>query len=710
MSLIQNVYRRGGLYWWRRPISVGEQKLTVALSLRTADPNRARSIALKLGAAVEDFRMAYLERGSVVDQPTLKKIFGDAMRWQLDRILEGQADPLSSSDEARLLNKVSAEFWRNHAHRPSRRELPENEESEVLYQKRWVMDGHERFWRAYGASTSPSVEERPKLHFHERWTLDDHERLCDLGWTKQERLALRDMCDRYGDILVSSDQLARYCEEFGFAATSTNIERVRRVIFQARARACEEASRRLDGEDASSFEDWAAEAMLEEALSPPVTAPPPTIAVSTPAEAQPAQTAPATASPAAPPGRPKKLLMDALEECIAEHERLRAWDQSTSVQARTAVRLFDFACGGNAYIEDIEQQHVRRLGELFNSLPNRWGRTKEEAAGGIAASLRRAETMPPGELGLSQSTKVKHIGFIEQVLAHAVGDADFDENHGHRPAKPISFAKIRKGIGKNARKRDRDLRANWTKKEIERLLAAPIWFGAASLDRRFEEGPEVYHDAWYWLPVMFVLYGGRSAELVGLELTHVFEDEPIPRFLIDYTDLRRIKNAQSIRNLPIHPELIRLGFLDYVREMRALGHRMLFPEMYSPTSETFASTFYKSIFHHWRAWGFPEGTSWRHKVRGAWKDKDVHSFRGAATSLMKGKVPDSVRIDILGHEGEDTMSSVYDEEAALDVKFDALKLLSVLTQHIERKPLRLRPVERQKFGAKRGRPPKSEQG
>jgi hypothetical protein len=49
---------------------------------------------------------------------------------------------------------------------------------------------------------------------------------------------------------------------------------------------------------------------------------------------------------------------------------------------------------------------------------------------------------------------------------------------------------------------------------------------------------------------------------------------------------RRIKNPQSKRNIPIHPELIRLGFLDYVRKIKALGYKLLFPDLYFPSSRS----------------------------------------------------------------------------------------------------------------------------
>lgn len=232
-------------------------------------------------------------------------------------------------------------------------------------------------------------------------------------------------------------------------------------------------------------------------------------------------------------------------------------------------------------------------------------------------------------------------------------------------------------------------------------MSAPVWTGAAGVDDRLTAGNEIIHDAWYWLPLMLPLYGGRSSELAGLALAEVHERDAIPYFRIDYTEDRPLKNLQSVRRLPIHPELIRLGFIEYVAEIRKAGCTMLFPEMKSPDSESFASTFYKSIFGKWRDWAFPTGTDWRHRARGAWKDKDVHSFRGLATSMLKGRVSDSVRCDIFGHEGETETARTYDEEAELEVKLDALRLLTPLTEHILASlPIRIRPADRLRHGVR----------
>ncbi|MFW2853592.1 hypothetical protein ACM61V_17055 [Sphingomonas sp. TX0543] len=98
------------------------------------------------------------------------------------------------------------------------------------------------------------------------------------------------------------------------------------------------------------------------------------------------------------------------------------------------------------------------------------------------------------------------------------------------------------------------------------------------------------------------------------------------------------------------------------------------------------------------AWTF---LSKQHQVGGAWKDKDVYSFRRTATSMLKGVVPDSVRCNIFGHEGETEKARTFDDEADLSIKLEALKHLTPLTEHIPPVlPIRIRPANRLKFGGR----------
>lgn len=656
---LPNLRLRGGNYHWRRKITVAGTPVPLCLSLRTGHFARARAISDHLGVAVEGLRVAYGQFTGMSPQQ-LKRVFSDALRWQLRRIEQDQAGSAAASGDHATTNSLYAEAW--------------------------------DFLGRAGVEA--------------KWNLDEHARLIAAGWNPAQAKIIADIVfDLQTGGAVSGGQIQTYSEAFEIPVTRDNVVRIKQMICKARAAACREATARLSvgGDNVAAWIDDAIADGAPFAFEGIPQAAPPTTPISA-AKADPVAESDAPACPR--PSCPKKRLTEAGEECIAAHQKEGAWDTDTIKQVRTAVRLFDYACGVDVLIEDLEQPHVKAFTDLCKAIPNRWGRTREEQAGGIGASLERAAIMATGDIGIGQETINKHITWIEAVLNHAAGEEDGENSH--RPQKPLLFKAARAGIGKGSRKvrkRKRDKRANWSKQEVARLLSAPVWTGAAGIDDRLKPGPEIIHDAWYWLPLMLPLYGGRSSELVGLALSEVHEADAIPYFLIEYTEDRPLKNVQSIRKLPIHPELIRLGFIEYVAQIREAGCAMLFPEMHSPEAASFASTFYKSIFTKLRNWAFPGGTQWRHRVGGAWKDKDVHSYRGLATTLLKGRVPDSLRCDIFGHEGETETASTYDEEAELELKLEALRLLTPLTAQIEASlPIRIRPPERLRHGTPRSRP------
>lgn len=615
--------------------------------------------------------MAYDDLGDGIDAATLKAIFTSELKFEVDRI---EREQLGSGVPGHMylnISRIDGEFWR------------------IL------------------------ARENPTF------TPEDDRRLEAAGWQAEDRQWLSEFCEELADVDTTSTAVEHYSARFNVRPTPDDAKRIERMVCLARAHACDAIVEKLQLHP-SGIADWVKEAMQDPSpfrpearpifLADPLSGPIVSSCMAGSAS-DPIQAANEEFAPEKLQAGTGTLLMEAAEKCIRTHIRQGALAKNTVKQIRTAIRLFDYACGEGITIEELTQAHVDQFYDLCRALPNRWGRTKAEIAGGLSASLKYAQELRDrGEqhrVGIEHATINKHISHISKVLDFMDDDGSLT---GIRPAVPLRLKPKNQQIGakKIARTvRARDKRANWNRQEIARLLEAPPFHGCAGIDERFVEGEQVIHDAWYWLPLMFILYGGRSAELTGLPLGDVHEDDAIPYFQVNYSDLRALKNAQSIRKLPIHPELIRLGFLEYVAAMRKLGHGLLFPEMHSPNQSSFAKTFYTSVFRRWRSWAFPNGTEWSHVARGATKDKDVHSFRGVASSLMKGKIPDSVRFDILGHEGENTTQRVYDEEAELDEKLMGLVFISPLTAHLAPFPLNLRPTARQKFGARRGRPKKS---
>ena len=92
--------------------------------------------------------------------------------------------------------------------------------------------------------------------------------------------------------------------------------------------------------------------------------------------------------------------------------------------------------------------------------------------------------------------------------------------------------------------------------------------------------------AHYWVPAVLTFTGCRANEVCQLRVEDVDHADGI-----DFIDLtlfgkdgvrvqgKRLKNASSSRAVPVHDELVRAGFLDFVERRRAAGEERLFPEL-----------------------------------------------------------------------------------------------------------------------------------
>ena len=151
--------------------------------------------------------------------------------------------------------------------------------------------------------------------------------------------------------------------------------------------------------------------------------------------------------------------------------------------------------------------------------------------------------------------------------------------------------------------------------------------------------------------------------------------------------------------MPIHPRLIELGFLEYVRAMRVAGHKAAFPELRQATL-SFDHNFYDKIFEPLRACQFPDGTR---RKRGR-KDVDVRSIRSVCvTHLRNVGCPKQLAQAIVGPEVGDVTSDIYEEDPDPALLLPWIDKLGDLVPPTTPHPLTLRPREWQKFGAPKGR-------
>jgi integrase len=88
---------------------------------------------------------------------------------------------------------------------------------------------------------------------------------------------------------------------------------------------------------------------------------------------------------------------------------------------------------------------------------------------------------------------------------------------------------------------------------------------AASVFTKGERPTPGRGEAAFWLPLLSLYSGARRSELAGLRANDVQEVEHVPcfTFIEDKKIGKRLKTATAVRTVPIHPQLITLGWLQH---------------------------------------------------------------------------------------------------------------------------------------------------
>lgn len=180
---------------------------------------------------------------------------------------------------------------------------------------------------------------------------------------------------------------------------------------------------------------------------------------------------------------------------------------------------------------------------------------------------------------------------------------------------------------------------------------------------------------------MSIYIGARREENCGLLLSEIEDDIAFPSIRFEDNILRRLKNEQSKRRIPIHRELIRLGFLDYVRLLRQEGHTLLFPELRAASVETPMGNVFEMSWQKMRSAAWPDAKK---------EGKVLHSLRHWCNNEMKqAGVPSEIRKDILGHANDGINEGRYSDAARLPVMAKALDGLPCPTAGLLPHPIRL---------------------
>lgn len=252
------------------------------------------------------------------------------------------------------------------------------------------------------------------------------------------------------------------------------------------------------------------------------------------------------------------------------------------------MRLLREFFGERATLDSISKESMERLFDLLRQTPanatQRYrGLTLEKA---IEAADRRGDKRRLGEKSL-----LNYFNNITAIFNFAVEKRLIAENPAKDRYLRATFA----------RESDETVKSLFSIEELNRLFRAPLYTGCRDDGNGYATAGDMKpRRGRFWLPLLSLFHGFRCNEAAQLYTEDVCDDDGIPYFEIREERAngakcdKRLKTKQSKRRVPIHPEVLRMGFLEFVAERRSdADSPRLFPDLPLGKTGYFSNPFSK---------------------------------------------------------------------------------------------------------------------
>ncbi len=259
--------------------------------------------------------------------------------------------------------------------------------------------------------------------------------------------------------------------------------------------------------------------------------------------------APAIASATLAPALPaSSQLGAAVDDFIAEHSR--QWVEKTIRQNRSYLNILIEFFGPDRLLATITKQDASEVKKVLQALP---------ASRNTKPKLKAMPLMQvinePGHKKIAAKTINSHIQMFKMFF-------DWAERHGHAPHTLFEGMKVRKD------KASESERKPFTPKQAQ-LIYIELAENPSGLVRK---------DSHKWGMLLGMFTGARLNEICQLDIADVKQDGDT--WFLNITDegdeTKSVKSQAGRRKVPLHSQLINLGFLDFVAS-RSNGTR-LFPD------------------------------------------------------------------------------------------------------------------------------------
>ncbi|MEP3895695.1 MAG: site-specific integrase [Litorimonas sp.] len=357
--------------------------------------------------------------------------------------------------------------------------------------------------------------------------------------------------------------------------------------------------------------------------------------------------------------RPEKTVGDLIDFYLDKKRDLVTTSRFNQYQL--AVRALTEEVGRETRLGNISREHCEEIATLFVRTPQYATRHYE------GMSIREAAEAYEKQHGASATrfdAAQDNLRELRVLLDEAV-----DREWLHK--NPCARVRIVKPKSATPLAALDDGYEPFTASELSTIFSAPLYTGCKDDGHGVNKvGPHIIRKARFWVPLVALYSGLRMQEVLQLETSDIRQVGDVRYMSVNdivsaeaakVGHKKRLKTRNSVRDVPVHPELEKLGFLKHVSKAKGA---LVFPELEGGAAEKLSDNFSKKF----RSFLRPTGV-WvsRRKV--------FHSFRGTFNDALRdGEVPKDIREELLG----------WGDQHSMDRKYGKGAKLSKLQAHVQR--------------------------
>lgn len=318
----------------------------------------------------------------------------------------------------------------------------------------------------------------------------------------------------------------------------------------------------------------------------------------------------------------------------------------------TAQRFVELL--GDLPVDRIERITIQEFQSLLQRMPSK--------GAGIRALTAKEQIAKADAENLPRISKVR----VKNLLMALSAILSYAARMKLIPENPVTASGLTKQLAKAVSKSRRMApRKHYTEQELVQIFSSPVY------SKGWRSPRASYGEAWFWYPLLLCYTGARREEVAQLQASEVRQSSTGIWHLSllatpDEDDLdlgRTVKTLGSHRLVALHPDLIELGFLNYVSALPTKGQ--LFPDLIPNTGGWYGYNFGR----RWSAY-LADTAGITSPVR------PMHGFRHSFITMCRDAgVPEELRDAITGRDN-----------GAISRKYGDQELLRLTWEQIQRIP------------------------